>query len=197
MSTPDYSNLDRSLVAFLGGDVRAGNVVYSRMKAKILRTVSSRAPDLSNDRDDVLNETFVLMMEAPNRYDPTRGSASAFITSALVPEAIQRIRAKTIRPGATTRRRKRLDPSLLVAFPMPDPPPAPETVAAIGYGSHTAMEASCDARGLFARASAPLQMLMGGLANGDAQAEIAADLKTDRFKVARMIRSVRRLAGAA
>jgi len=42
------------------------------------------------------------MMEPPHRFDPARG---VLITTILIPEAIQRMRAKMARPGATTRRR--------------------------------------------------------------------------------------------
>jgi RNA polymerase sigma-70 factor, ECF subfamily len=116
-------------------------VNYLQMRPTILAIVRNRAPDLANDRDDVLNETFVLLMEVPSRFDPARGSASAFITSVIVPDAIQRVRAKMARPGSMTRRRKAAEPVLKATFAMQDPMPAPETVQVLGYGSPEAMEA--------------------------------------------------------
>ena len=197
MPTPDDSNLNQSFVAFLGGSRRAGDAVYRQMRAAILAIVRDRAPDLANDREDVLNEVFVLIMEAPRRFDPERGSARVFITSVVLPDAMQRVRAKTVRPGATTRRRKPLEPAREVTFPMPDPAPAPETVEVVGFGSPAAMEAACDARMIWLSASPPLRMIIGGLMDGESQGDIASEMKIDRFKVARMIKMLRHFAVAA
>ena len=197
MPIPDPSNLNQNFVAFLGGDSRAGKAVYAQMRAAIIGVARSRAPDLANDREDVLNETFLMMMEAPHRFDPARGSASTFVTSVLVPEAIQRVRAKMARPGTTTRRRKASEPVTEATFPMPDPMPAPETVPAVGHGSPAAIEAACDAHALYSRATTQLRLVIGGLVDGESQIDIAAEMGIDRTKVVRMIRSLKRLAGAA
>jgi RNA polymerase sigma-70 factor, ECF subfamily len=192
MPTPDDSNLNQNLVAFLGGSRRAGEAVYAQVRAAILAIVRDRAPDLANDREDVLNEVFVLMMEAPHRFDPLRGSARVFITSVILPDAMRRVRAKMARPGTTTRRRKVVEPAREATFPMLDPAPAPETVEVIGYGSPVAMEAACDAHMVWSRATPPLRLIIGGLMDGSGQIEIAAEIRTDRFKVARMIKSLER-----
>jgi DNA-directed RNA polymerase specialized sigma24 family protein len=197
MPTPDDSNLNQSLIAFLGGNRRAGDAVYKQMRAAILAIVRDRAPDLANDREDVLNEVFVLMMEAPHRFDPGRGSARVFITSVILPEATQRVRAKMARPGTTTRRRKVVEPAREATFPMLDPAPDPETVEVIGYGSPSAMEAACDAHAIWSSAPAPLRLIMGGLADGQTQVDIAAEMKIDRFKVMRMVKALRQCASAA
>jgi DNA-directed RNA polymerase specialized sigma24 family protein len=197
MSTPEkQSNLDQAFTAFLAGDIGAGDNVYARMRASILATTRRRAPDLISDHEDVLDEAFVLMMEAPHRFDQARGSASTFITSVCVPEAIQRVRAKMARPGTTTRRRKR-PKTAQITFPMPDPKPEADTVPVAGYGSEAAIEAACDARALYSRAGAPMRLLISGLMDGKTQIEIADDLATDRFKVARMIKSLHGLPRAA
>lgn len=192
MPTPDDSNLNQSLVAFLAGNRRAGEAIYTQMRAAILAIVRDRGPDLANDREDVLNEIFVLMMEAPQRFDLGRGSARVFITSVILPEAMQRVRAKMARPGTTTRRRKVVEPAREATFPMPDPAPAPETVEAVGYGSPAAIEAACDARVIWFRATPSVRLVIGGLMNGNSQIEIAAETRTDRFKVARIIKLLER-----
>lgn len=197
MPAQDASNLNEKLVAFLAGNRRAGDAVYAQMRAPILAIVRSRAPDLMNDREDVLNETFVLLMEAPHRFDPGRGSARIFITSVILPDAMQRVRAKMARPGTTTRRRKVLDPAREATFPMLDPTPAPETVEVVGYGSPAAMEAACDARAIWSSAPPQLRLIIGGLMDGKAQIEIASEMNMDRFKVARMVKSLREFANAA
>lgn len=197
MPTPDDSNLNQGLIAFLGGNRRAGDAIYTRMRAAILAIVRDRAPDLANDREDVLNEVFVLMMEAPHRFDPRRGSARVFITSVILPDAMQRVRAKMTRPGTTTRRRKIVEPAREATFPMPDPAPAPETVEVIGYGSPAVMEAACDARVIWSRATPPMRVIIGGLMDGKAQIDVATEMKIDRFKVARMVKILREFAHAA
>jgi RNA polymerase sigma-70 factor, ECF subfamily len=197
MPVPDPSNLNQNFVAFLGGDSRAGKAVYTQMRAAIIGVARKRAPDLANDREDVLNETFLMMMEASHRFDPARGAASTFVTSVLVPEAIQRVRAKMARPGTTTRRRKAPEPVTEATFPMLDPMPAPENVAIAGHGSPAAIEAACDARALYTRASAQLRVVIGGLVDGKSQVELAAEMQIDRTKVMRMIKSLKDLADAA
>lgn len=197
MSTQDVSNLNEKLAAFLGGNRRAGDAIYTQMRAPILAIVRSRARDLMSDREDVLNEVFVLMMEAPHRFDPQRGSARAFITSVLLPDAMQRVRAKMARPGTTTRRRKSVQPARQATFPMLDPAPVPETVEVVGYGSPEAMEAACDARAIWARATPCMRLVIGGLIDGKTQVEIASGMSMDRFKVSRMIKTLREFAVAA
>lgn len=197
MPTQDVSNLNEKLVAFLAGNRRAGDAVYTQMRGPILAIVRSRAPDLMNDREDVLNEVFVLMLEAPHRFDPQRGSARVFITSVLLPDAMQRVRAKMARPGTTTRRRKSVEPVRQATFPMLDPAPAPETVEVIGYGSSEAMEASCDTRVIWAWATPPMRVVIGGLMDGKTQVDIASGMNMDRFKVSRMIKTLREFAVAA
>jgi RNA polymerase sigma-70 factor (ECF subfamily) len=189
MPSPGDSDLNRNLVAFLRGSSRAGDAVYRHMRPAIFAIVRNRAPDLANDREDVFNEAFVLMMEGPHRFDPDRGTARAFITSVILPEAVQRVRAKMARPGTTTRRRKVIEPARETTFPRLDPVPAPETVEVIGYGSPAAMEAACDAHVVWSRATPPLRLIIAGLMNGNSHIEIAAEMRTDRFKVARMIKS--------
>ncbi|MGE0677735.1 sigma factor [Pseudolabrys sp.] len=197
MPTPDDSNLNQSLIAFLGGNRRAGDAIYTQMRAAVLAIVRDRAPDLANDREDVLNEIFVLMMEAPHRFDPGRGSARVFITSVILPDAMQRVRAKMARPGTTTRRRKVVEPTREATFPMLYPAPDPETVEVIGYGSLAAMEAACDARVIWSRATPPVRVIIGGLMDGKAQIDIASEMNMDRFKVARMVTTLRQFADAA
>jgi RNA polymerase sigma-70 factor, ECF subfamily len=190
MPTPDNSNLNQNLIDFLVGNRRAGDAVYMQMRAAILAIVRDRAPDLANDREDVLNEVFVLMMEAPHRFDPGRGSARVFITSVILPEAVQRVRSKMARPGATTRRRKVTESGLDATFPILDPAPGPETVEVIGYGSPAAMEAACDAHAIWSSAPPTMRVIIGGLMDGKAQVDIASEMNIDRFKVARMIKSL-------
>jgi hypothetical protein len=52
------------------------------------------------------------------------------------------------------------------------------------------MEAACDARAIWSSATPPLRTITGGLMDGEAQIDIAAGMKIDRFKVARMTASV-------
>jgi RNA polymerase sigma-70 factor, ECF subfamily len=197
MPTPNPTTLNQSFIAFLGGDSRAGKVLYAQMRAAILVAVRNRALDLTNDREDVLNEAFVMMMEAPHRFDPARGSALAYIASVVVPEAIQRVRAKMARPGTTTRRRKARQPTAEATFPMPDRMSTPEIVPVVGNGSPAAIEAACDAHALYSRASAQLRVVIGGLFDGKSQVELAAEMQIDRTKVIRMIKSLKSLSGAA
>jgi len=192
MPTPDDPNLNQNLIAFLGGNRRAGDSLYVQMRAAILAIVRDRAPDLANDREDVLDEVFVLMMEAPHRFDAKRGSARVFITSVILPDAMQRVRAKMARPETATRRRKAVELALPATFPMLDPAPIPEAVQVNGYGSPAAMEAACDARVVWSSAKRPVRLIIGGLMDGKSQIDIASEMKIDRFKVARVIKALKR-----
>lgn len=193
MSTPDDSSLNQKIVAFLGGDQSAGAVLYSALHASLLVLARKRAPDLRNDLEDIPNEVFILLMEGPQRFDPARGSARIFISTILLPEAIQRIRAKMARPGITTRcrHRKGMRPAIGLSI-IPDPLPNPDMMSSVGYGSPQAMEAACDARAIWARATPPMKLILGGLLEGKKQSEIAAQVGMDRFRVIRMIAGLQR-----
>jgi RNA polymerase sigma-70 factor (ECF subfamily) len=191
MPTPDDSNLTKYLVAFLCGDRRAGGNLYKLVRPAICVVARSRAPDLRNDIDDIVNEVFLMMLESPHRFDSTRGSARVFITSILVPEAVERVRSKMARPGTTTRRRDvgRLP---LTTFPRLDPVPLPELIPAVGYGSPEAIEAVCEAHAILSRVTPPMRLIIGGLMEGKTQSEISYDTSFDRFRVIRMIAGLQR-----
>jgi RNA polymerase sigma-70 factor (ECF subfamily) len=195
MSASDDSILNQALTSFLAGDTRAGGLLFASVQKPILSVLHSRAADLRHDHDDVLNEAFVLMMEAPTRFNPKRGTALSFIKAVLLPEAIRRVRAKSARPGTKTRRESVRGNS--PTFPMLDPLPDPETVPMAGYGSPTAVEAACDAHVIWSRATPPLRAVIGGLLDGKSQLDIASELAVDRFKVARMMNTLRQFANAA
>src|SRR5436309_3329249 len=99
-------DLNETLSAFMRGDNRVGGVLFAQTRQFILAIARSRAGDLRHDHQDILQEVFILMMERPTRYDPTRGSAASFISTVMIPEAIRRVRAKSVRPGSKTRRHK-------------------------------------------------------------------------------------------
>lgn len=67
----------------------------------------------------------------------------------------------------------------------------------VGYGSPEAIEAACDVRAIWNWAPPPLRVVMGGLWEGKAQVDIAAAMNLDRFKVARMIKTLHKFAAAA
>lgn len=197
MPAQHNSQWNDELVAFLGGSRRAGDAIYKRMRPPVFAIVRSRAPDLMQDREDVLNEVFVLMMENPGRFDAQRGSARAFITTAVLPDAIQRVRAKAARAGTTTRRRKRVKVAQESTFPMPDPIPGLEAIEVSGYGSPSAMEAASDARKIWSSSPPALRVIIGGLIDGHTQADIASELNVDRFKLGRMVKTLRQFVAAA
>ncbi len=191
MSAPDDYNLNQTLASFMAGDSPAGRVLFIKAKKFILALIRARASDLRNDHGDILDEVFILMMEAPTRYDPQRGSARSFITTVLVPEAIRRVRAKSARPGSKTRR-EAVKNIMGPTFPMPDPLPNPEAIPSAGYGSPQAIEAACDAHAILMRATPPMRLIVGGLMDGKTQLEIGGELKMDRFRVARRIAGLQR-----
>jgi RNA polymerase sigma-70 factor, ECF subfamily len=197
MSTPDDSILNQNLVAFLGGDQRAGAALYRKMRPSILAVARERAPDLRNDLGDVANEVFILMMEAPQRFDPARGSARAFISTVLIPEAIQRVRAKMARPGTTTRLHREKFKPVSSLSTIPDPLPNADLIPSAGYGSPQAIEAACDAHVIWERATPPMKLILGGLLEGKTQNEIATEAGMDRFRVIRMIAGLQRQFAAA
>lgn len=192
MLTPNESNLNKCLVAFLSGDRRAGGALYSQVRATVLSIARRRAPDLHADREDVLNEVFVIMMESPKRFDPTRGSARAFIVSVLIPDAIQRIRARSARPGTTTRRRNVITSGIMPTFPMLDPIADPETLPSAGHGSPVAIEAACDAHMIESRATPMMRLIIGGLMDNKTEVEIAAEMSLGRHRIRRIIVGLRR-----
>lgn len=193
MSTPpDNSILNQRLAAFLGGDQRAGDALYRMTRTSITALTRKRAPDLRNDLEDVANEVFVLMKEAPKRFDPDRGSALVFIMTILVPEAIQRVRAQMARPGAVTRRHREKNKQTVTLSTIPDPIPGPDSIPVAGYGSPEAIEAACDAHMIWDRATPPMKVILGGMIEGRTQNEVAADTGMDRFRVIRMIAGLRR-----
>jgi hypothetical protein len=66
-----------------------------------------------------------------------------------------------------------------------------------GYGSPEAVEAACDAHVIWSRAEPPMRLIIGGLLDGEKLVDIAAAMKVDRFKVARMIGGLQRQWGTA
>lgn len=183
-------NYNNSLVEFLAGDRHAGAVLYASLKTPLLRQIRRHAPDLSPDiAKDAVTEIFVLMMERRAAFDPARGSAQAFIMATLLPEAVRHIRAENARPGAPKRQRKLGHSS--AGAPPPSLDDAPEMQAA-GYGSPEAMEAACDARLIWSRATPPMRLIIGGLMDGKKQGEIAAEIGMNRFQVARMVAGLQR-----
>jgi len=60
-----------------------------------------------------------------------------------------------------------------------------------GYGSPAAVEASCDARRVLARATTQTAPIIRGLANGSTLVEIAAEIGWSRFQVHRALRRLR------
>jgi RNA polymerase sigma-70 factor (ECF subfamily) len=102
-------------------------------------------------------------------------------------------------PGIKHRKRERKASVSQVPGPMPslDEVPAMASVASVGYGSPEAIEAACDARLMWAWATPPLRVILGGLLEGKAQVDIAAEMNLDRFKVARMIKTLHEFAAAA
>jgi RNA polymerase sigma-70 factor, ECF subfamily len=162
------------------------NVLVTQVSLQSPRVVAL-VGHLPHDHDDILHETFVIVMEAPTCFDPTKGSALSYIKSAVVPEAIRRVRAKAAHPGSRTRRQTPKSTAEL-SFSMPDPAPAPDNVPSAGYGSPTATEAACDAHLIWSRADSPMRLIIGSLMDGKAHVDIASDAGIDRFKVARMIK---------
>jgi hypothetical protein len=65
-------------------------------------------------------------------------------------------------------------------------------VHAAGYGSASAMEAACDARLIWSRATPPMRLIIGGLMDGKKQGEIATETGMNRFQVARMVAGLQR-----
>lgn len=183
-------SLDSELTSFLAGDDRAGAALYKRLKVPLLRQVRRHAPDLPRDiAEEAVTGVFVLMMENRNRFDPARGTAQAFISATLLPEAVRRIRADNAQPGQPKRHRKPgTTPLLTPATGLDDVPEA----HAAGYGSASAMEAACDARLIWSRATPPMRLIIGGLMDGKKQGEIAADIGMNRFQVARMVAGLQR-----
>ncbi len=183
-------NLNNDLVAFLAGDQRAGAAIYSCLKTRLPHQVRRHAPDLPRDiAEDVVTEVFVLMMERRAVFDPARGSAQAFITSTVLPEAVRHIRAENARPGAPKRQRK---PGVTGTFaPTPSVDDLPE-MHSVGYGSPSAIEAACDAHAIWSHATPPMRLIIGGLMEGKTQSEIASGIGMDRFRVARMITGLQR-----
>jgi RNA polymerase sigma-70 factor (ECF subfamily) len=193
-STPN--TIDNDFASFLAGDSLAGAALYARLRRPLLRKVRRHAPDLPDDiAEDAVTEVFVLMMENRAAFNPARGSAQAFISTTLVPEAVRHIRAENARPGAPKRQRK---PTAKVPLPTVTLDEVPETAMRIvGYGSPEAMEAACDAHVIWSRATPLMRQAIDGLMDGKAQVVIASEMKVDRFKVARMIKTLRQFACAA
>lgn len=136
----------------------------------------------------------MLMKERASAFDPAGGSAQAFITATLLPEAVRRVRAENARPGTPKRQRK--STASKVSGPTSSLDAVP-VMPAVGYGSPEAMEAACDARAIWSWATPPMRMVIGGLMEGKAQVDIASKMNIDRFKVGRLIKSLRQFANAA
>jgi DNA-directed RNA polymerase specialized sigma24 family protein len=192
LSELDDSDLNDAYAAFVAGDRRAGGALFAKTKEPILVAIRARAGDLHHDHDDILDEVFVILLEAPSRYHPAQGPILSFIKAVLVPEAIRRIRAKSARPGQKTRRRVVAQASTGATFPMPDRVPDPESVPCTGEGSPEAIEAACDIHAICARANQPLRDIIGGLMDGKTQSEISADTGMSRFRVMRLISGLQR-----
>jgi hypothetical protein len=192
---PPTSILDIDFVSFLAGNERAGAALYERLKVPLLRQVHRYASDLPLDiAEDAVMEVFAVMMEQGSAFDPARGSAQAFVTAKLLPEAVRRVRAENARPGAPKRQRK------TGASKTPAPVALEEAheMPAVGYGSPAAMEAACDAHVIWSWATPSVRVIIGGLVEGKAQVDIASEMNLDRFKVGRMIKTMQhRVADAA
>ena len=59
------------------------------------------------------------------------------------------------------------------------------------------MEAACDVSVIWSRVEPKMRIVIGALADGSDQAEIASEVQVDRFKVARMIKDLQRQFAAA
>src|SRR5262249_59539333 len=141
-----------------------------------------------------VTEVFALMKQRRCAFDPARGSAQAFITASLLAEAVRRIRAENARPGARKRERGSRDQKVPGPTRSLDEVPA---MPSVGYGTPEAMEAACDVRGIWSWATPALRAIMGGLLEGKAKGEIASEMNLDRFKVARMIKTLQEFSAAA
>jgi DNA-directed RNA polymerase specialized sigma24 family protein len=163
---------------------------FCRLNERLVRLAHRRAPELPPDvAEDVVMEMFVLIKEHGAKFNPNRGSARAFITATLLPEAIRRVRAENVPPGAMKRSRKPGAPKWAPpALPLDDALDAP----LLGHGSHESMEAICDLNVIWARTSPVFRILIGGLAEGLNQAEIASEMDVNRFKIARMMTELQR-----
>jgi hypothetical protein len=93
----------------------------------------------------------------------------------------------------TRRKKPRREPT----FAMQNAIPAPETVRVLGYGSPEAMEAASDAHVIWSRATPPMRSVIRALMDDKSQVNLASEMKSDRFKVARMIKTWRKFVIAA
>lgn len=188
-------NFDIDFISYFLGNETTGAALYRRLQGSLLRQVRRRAPDLPHDlAEDVVMEVFALMKERRSAFDPEKGSAQAFITVSLLPEALRRIRAENAPPGVRKRERKASNSATVGPAVSIDAVPA---VPSVGYGSPAAIEAACDARLIWNWATPPLRVIMGGFLEGKAKSEIASSMNLDRFKVDRMIRTLHSFAIAA
>jgi RNA polymerase sigma-70 factor (ECF subfamily) len=61
---------------------------------------------------------------------------------------------------------------------------------ASGYGSPESMEAACEVHVIWSRSTPPMRSIIGGLMDGKSQVDLATEMKMDRFRVARMIKTL-------
>lgn len=95
---------ESELAAFLAGDQAVRASLPVKLNRALLNQSRRRAPDLAPDIiEEVVQETWLeLLTCSPGSFDPSRGTASAFLSLKLG-NAITRVRASYTPPGQRTR----------------------------------------------------------------------------------------------
>ena len=79
------------------GDGDSGEVEQAfRLHARRLSGLA-RSMGLDGSADDVVQETFILLWEHPDRYDPARGTLSSYLTATSRSRALDHLRRETAR----------------------------------------------------------------------------------------------------
>jgi DNA-directed RNA polymerase specialized sigma24 family protein len=99
ISSPSWESL---LVAYLSGDCDF-TTLYNKAKKPLLRVVARLAPFMPEDlREDVVQQTFMRLIENPPKHDPSRCSPRTLLFG-LLRNAVRQVRAMFAPPGQTTR----------------------------------------------------------------------------------------------
>lgn len=179
-----FPSLDELLAGFIAGDKHCRTLFPMEAERYLLKVARQRAPDLPPDiQEEIVQQTLLLLLQSPaSSFDPTRGSAGAYLGLA-VQTAARQVRASYAPPGAPTRRRAKGEaPRATVSLDeveaeqMPSVEPMQQ------------VDAQLDASTLLAQAPANVALALVQLHVLDMPIkQVAKGLKLSRFALARRL----------
>jgi hypothetical protein len=185
--------LDDQLVAFLTDDTTRTKIPPEIHKCLKLAAAKFTRGCRFLEREEVVQQAVLVLLENPCRFDPTRGTAIPFLWQ-VTHEAARSLRAAYATPGS--RKRAGASPEAMATVSLDDMTEADwEEFGQTHHGGVDAIEAGCDVRRLAEHMSPALAIAFSRIADGEPKKVIAAEMGIDRFALERAMARFRRQMG--